>query len=134
MKLEINPLEVPLYTTEQGVVRIKGHRIGLDLIVHAFQRGITAEEMVEDWPTLDLEEVYAILAFYLYNRVEVNAYLDDLEREADEIQRKIEASQHPNMLRERLKAERRKRELEGLPLFQLGDESDAYSPDGGDRA
>ncbi len=57
------------------VIRIKGHRIGLEQIVELFHEGYSAEQIQLELPTLSLEEVYATIAYYLHNRAPVDAYM-----------------------------------------------------------
>lgn len=75
MSLTFDPQPVPLTTTPEGVVRVNGTRVPLESVVHAFRRGATPEEIVQDFPSLTLTQVYAVLAYYLGNRVEVDAYV-----------------------------------------------------------
>ena len=57
------------------VIRIKGHRIGIEHVVELYQEGYSAEQIALEFPTLSLEEVYATLTYYLHNQAEVDAYL-----------------------------------------------------------
>ena len=63
--LDIRPMQVPLTTTEDGVLRVGGTRVTLDTVVHAFGQGATAEEIVGRYPTLALDDGYATIAFLL---------------------------------------------------------------------
>jgi uncharacterized protein (DUF433 family) len=54
---------------------IAGTRISLDSAVYAFQSGLSPESIVQSFPLLDLEQVYGAIAFYLANRVAIDAYL-----------------------------------------------------------
>ena len=73
MVLTADPL--PLVADAQGVVRIARTRVTLDTVVAAFQDGLTAEEIAEQYPSLPLSQVYAIIAYYLDHQVEVTSYL-----------------------------------------------------------
>jgi uncharacterized protein (DUF433 family) len=42
--------EIPLAEDSHGVYRVGGTRVTLDLLVHAFNRGATAEEIVQKFP------------------------------------------------------------------------------------
>lgn len=44
-----------------------------------------------DFDTLDLADVYAVIAYYLRHGAEVDAYLAEQRRLADEVRREIEA-------------------------------------------
>ena len=104
MTLAITAQPVPLRADAQGTIRVGQTRVSLDLVVVAFQQGASAEEIVQAWPTLDLGDVYAVLAFYLHNQAAVDAYLTEQQREAEAIRQEITARQHPDPLRARLLA------------------------------
>ncbi len=58
---------------------IKGTRVSLDSIVYSFLNGQTAESIAQSFPILSLEQVYGSIAFYLANRKEIDAYLEQGE-------------------------------------------------------
>ncbi len=77
------------YVEEKGgALRVRGSRVSLDSIVHAFQNGETPESIVQMFPTLSLEQVYGAIAHYLAHQADVDAYLkrghEDFERQRDE--------------------------------------------------
>jgi uncharacterized protein (DUF433 family) len=57
-------------------IRLTGHRIGLYTVVRCYREGRSAEQIAEEFPSLPLSLVYKVLAFYLDNRQEVDAYVD----------------------------------------------------------
>jgi uncharacterized protein (DUF433 family) len=59
----------------KGAYRIGDTRVSLDSIVYLFREGLSAESMVESYPTLNLEQVHGALAFYLGNQKHVDEYL-----------------------------------------------------------
>jgi hypothetical protein len=65
----------------------------LELVIRAFNRGETPEGIVQAFPTLKLDEVYAVLAYYLQNRPEVDAYMRQIDVESLEIRQKVEGLQ-----------------------------------------
>ena len=73
--LVIEAQPVPLETDADGVVRISGTRVTLDTIVAAFSEGATAEEIVYQYPSLRLADVYSVIGYYLQRRSHVEAYL-----------------------------------------------------------
>jgi uncharacterized protein (DUF433 family) len=73
----------PLRMDESGVVRIGSSRVMLERVVHACDAGASAEEIVTSYPTLELGDVYATIAFILKNRDEVNAYMAKSQAEAE---------------------------------------------------
>lgn len=108
-------IDVPLLTDEHGKIRVGGTRVLLELLIHAFQRGESAEEIVDGYPTLRLGDVYAVLAYYLLNQDEVEAYVRQADRNAERIQREIEAQYSPETLalRARLRALRDEKRTSG---------------------
>jgi len=96
---------VPLSKDADGVLRIGGTRVPLETVVHAFESGATPEEISQDFPVLDLADVYATVTYYLRHRNEVAEYLERRATEAEAIRRKVEARSPANAnLRERLMA------------------------------
>jgi uncharacterized protein (DUF433 family) len=95
---------VPLFTDEAGVLRVAGTRVSLDSVIYAFNEGATPEEIVQDFPTLDLVGVYAVVSYYLQNRAEVEQYLRQRKAAHEKLKDEIEARFNPHGLRERLLA------------------------------
>jgi uncharacterized protein (DUF433 family) len=67
------PINVPLAVTKHGTIRIKGSRVSRDSIVHHFNLGATAEQIVQSFPSLNLGDVYSSIAYYLTHRQEIDA-------------------------------------------------------------
>jgi uncharacterized protein (DUF433 family) len=101
--LVITDQPIPLRADTKGLIRIGQTSVNLDLVVASFQQGASAEEIVQAWPTLDLGDVYAVLAFYLHNQAAVDSYLLE-QQEAEAIRQQITTRQHPDPLRARLLA------------------------------
>ncbi len=79
-----------------------------DTVVLAFNEGATAEEIVYQYPTLNLADVYAVLSYYLRQRDEVEAYLQQRQQVAAEIQQQNETRYDPHGIRARLLARQTK--------------------------
>lgn len=75
----------PLEAAEDGVVRVRGTRVTLDTVVAAFEEGATAEEIVEQYPTLRLADAYAAISYYLRHRPEVETYLAQRRDHSNEV-------------------------------------------------
>jgi uncharacterized protein (DUF433 family) len=97
---------VPLTTDRDGNVRVGGTRVTLDSVVHAFKEDSTAEDIVRQYPSLSLADVYAVIAYYLRHRADVEAYLEAQRREAEEVRRECEAKFDQRGIREMLLARR----------------------------
>jgi uncharacterized protein (DUF433 family) len=48
---------LPLETDADGVVRVRRTRVTLDTIVPAFTEGATAEEIVQQYPSISLADI-----------------------------------------------------------------------------
>ena len=67
-----------------GEIRLTGHRIGLFHIVRYYIEGYSPEMLIEQFPTLSLALIHKVIAFYLENRAEVDAYVANYEAELEE--------------------------------------------------
>ena len=56
-------------------IRLKGHRIWLEHIVPYFQQCLSDEEIVATFPTLTLDEVAGVRAYYDTHRAEADEYV-----------------------------------------------------------
>lgn len=108
LSLESEPL--PLRRDEHGAIRVGKTRVLLEMVIGAYQQGYNPEEIVEQFTTLQLADVYAVIAYYLNHKDEVNAYLQQVEEEAVQIRQKLEARFDNTALYERLRAIRDKQE------------------------
>jgi len=95
---------IPLRKDKDGVIRIEGSRITLDVVVNAFNAGATAEEIVYQYPTLKLADVYAVISYYLRRYAEIETYLTQRRKSADKIRQENEARFPARGIRERLLA------------------------------
>lgn len=83
----------PLREDESGALRVGDTRVLLELVIQAFREGATPEAIVQRYSTLTLSDVYSVIAYYLRHRVEIEEYLEQRARKADDVQRQIEAQQ-----------------------------------------
>jgi uncharacterized protein (DUF433 family) len=119
LNISFQTVAVPLFNDGEGGLRVTGTRVLLERIVHAFEDGATPEGIVQSYDTLQLADVYAVLAWYLRHRVEVQEYLRKRAEEAEAIRRTIEAKQPDRAeLRSRLMARRAQKEVVHAPPGQ----------------
>jgi uncharacterized protein (DUF433 family) len=104
MTLVIVAESAPLEINSDGVVQVGKTRVTLDTVVSVFKQGTTAEEIVYRYPSLKLADVYATIAFYLNHQQEVEAYLQQRQKQAQEVRKMNEAKFDPQGLRDRLLA------------------------------
>lgn len=106
MSLAIASEPVPFAEDSDGVVRIGKTRVTLGTVVSAFLEGATAEEIAQQYPTLDLADIYSVLSCYLRQRQKIDEYLDRRHQQADAIQKENESRFDPHGIRDRLIARR----------------------------
>ena len=102
-------MQLEEYLDIQGpdVVWIKGHRIGLEHIVERYQEGFSPEEIALDFPGLSLEKIYAVIAYYLHNQSEVDAYMARVNARVESAYAVRDADRSPASLRLRAIKEQR---------------------------
>ena len=106
MSLLVTAEPVPLRTDADGVVRVGKTRVTLDTLVDAFRDGATAEEIVQQYPSLLLEDIYSVIGYYLRRKDDVDAYLRERQKAAAEVRQANEARCDPTGVRDRLLARR----------------------------
>jgi uncharacterized protein (DUF433 family) len=96
MSLAVAPEPIPLAIDADGVVRIGNTRVTLDTLVAAFRDGASAEAIADQYPSLQLEQVYTVIGYYLRHQPEVDAYLQRCRQEAAQVRQENEARFPPN--------------------------------------
>ena len=79
--------EITFTKTNAGVLRIGKTRVSLDSVIIAFNSGATPEQIIQDFDTLTLAEIYAAISYYLNNREEVDFYLAKREKRNKELRK-----------------------------------------------
>ena len=99
----LEPVAVPLREDPAGVLRIGDTQVLLEVVVQAFQCGATPETIVQSYDTLSLPDVYAVLAYCLTHREEIDEYMRHCDAEAADVLRRVQATQTDQSgVRERL--------------------------------
>lgn len=106
MSLAVTAEPVLLITDADGIVRVGGTRIELDSLVAAFTEGATAEEIVQQYPSLQLADVYSVIGYYLRRQPSVESYLRERRHRAFTVRQENEARFDPAGVRDRLLARR----------------------------
>lgn len=107
MSLMISPDSPPLAKGDDGLIRVGGTRVSLDSVVFAFLDGSTPEEIIQQYPSLDLADAYAAVTYYLNHRQEVESYLSERQTQREQIRTEVEARFNPQGIRGRLLSRRR---------------------------
>ena len=75
---------------EHGRLRVGRTRVLLDMVVHAYKDGKTAEGIVDSYGSLSLADAYGAIAYYLRHTAEVEEYLRRMDVEAQALHQKLE--------------------------------------------
>jgi uncharacterized protein (DUF433 family) len=59
-------------------IRLKGHLIGIEQVLHYYLDGCPPEKIAMHLPSVSLEKIYVTIAYYLFNQPEIDAYLTQL--------------------------------------------------------
>ena len=71
---------------------IQGTRVSLDSVVYRFLEGLSPETIQADcFPTLTLDQVYGAISYYLTNRVEIDRYLRESDKDYEEFRQRNRA-------------------------------------------
>ena len=74
---------------QEDVIRIKGNRIDIEIVLEDYLEGASPEEILLRYPTLNLEKIHATILYYLAKKEKVEAYLErvrQLDEEAEQEQ------------------------------------------------
>jgi len=104
-----------IWTNEQGERFVKGHRVPILSVLRAhIELGMDGRKLAERFHTLNLEKIYAVLAYYYANKDEVDEYLRRTETEIERQRKEYFASYKGptnEELRARLKAKQARLEI-----------------------
>jgi uncharacterized protein (DUF433 family) len=90
-----------------GNYYVAGSRVSLASIIHEYRDGAAAETIRQNFPTLSLEQIHGAIAFYLGHPQETEAYLLELKKKWDELERVAKPAS--DELQQRLAEARRRR-------------------------
>src|ERR1700676_5453011 len=111
MAVTIQTDPVPLRVDQHGVIRVGDSQVLLDNVIRQFNNGAEPEAIAHGYPTLDLADVYGVIAYYLRHRKDVDDYLCARQQEAEKLRHEIEAK-HPSRVELRGKLLARKAQME----------------------
>src|SRR3954452_9653289 len=104
---EVATERVPLVQDADGFMRVRGTRITVDTVFAAFREGATPEEIVQQYPSISLADVYQVIGYCLRHSSEIEAYLSERRATARRTREHNEATWPPDGIRDRLLARRR---------------------------
>ena len=96
--------KVPLAMDSDGAIRVTGTRVPLDTVIAAHERGDTPEEIVDQYPILNLADVYSVIGYVLHHPEEVQEYLAARAKLGEEVRKFVEERFPQEGLRDKLLA------------------------------
>ncbi len=119
LPFELGLISIPLTESTDGTLRVIGTRLTYDTVIEAFKLGLAPDEIVRQYPSLILANVYLLIGYYLQHSAEIDRYLHDRRRRVESNSREVEITAESSSLKlsERIKDARsvvRKHEFETL--------------------
>ena len=107
MAFSVSTEPIPLTTDNDGVVRVGGTRVTLDTVIASFLDGATAEEIAQQYTSLELADIYAVIGYYLRHTDDIEGYLRERSQRSNSVREENEKRFTPSGLRARLLARKR---------------------------
>src|SRR5438093_12460350 len=87
MNVSIVTKPVPLHLDAAGVLRVGNTLVSLDSVLAAFHDGATPEETVQQYDTISLADVYAVISYYLEHQQDIDTYLAARRTQREQLRR-----------------------------------------------
>ena len=103
-------------------IRIKGTRVGIEIVIEKFLDGANPKEIQWHYPHLTLKQIYATITYYLYNKDAIDAYVEAGHKRVESAYEAQRKNPPPGVKRlMKIKAQREAqgtqfREIENVPL------------------
>ena len=106
---------------DSGEIRIKGTRVGIEIVLRDYLGGAGPEEIVLRYPTLSLEQIHATILYYLCDAEELKRYLKEWWNQGEAAWE--EQQRHPSKfvqaLRKRIETKRQQLQKQLTMLEEL---------------
>jgi uncharacterized protein (DUF433 family) len=103
VQIEFQVTAPPFRWDEAGGIRIGQSRVTLDSLLATYHNGSTPEEIAVQYPVLCLGEIYAAIAYYLTHRQEIDNYLEQRLKKAQQQRNQFVQQYNLANLRQRLR-------------------------------
>ena len=94
---------VPLHETADGNIRVIGSRVTMYTVVGAYRMGHTPAYIQEGYPTLSLEQINSIIAWYLKNRADVDEHIREVDEQGEKLLRGLASRPESIAFREKIR-------------------------------
>jgi uncharacterized protein (DUF433 family) len=101
-------MQLPEFLTrdELGSIRLTGQRVGLAHLLYGYNDGFSPEMLWSEYPAIPLALIHKVIAFYLENQAEVDAYLAQCQDTIEHQRRQPSPGPTVAEMRQRLLARR----------------------------
>jgi uncharacterized protein (DUF433 family) len=97
---------IPIRFDDDGVARVGQSRVPLQTVIWAFSQGADPEEIVHQFPALNLADVYMTIGYYLQHREEIDQHLQQQRAKTEAIRQETLKRFPQDGLRAKLMARR----------------------------
>ena len=107
-------IPVGIRVDESGRLRVGDSRVLVEGMLILYRSGTSPEELIENFPSMAAADLYATIAYYHQNRAEMDAWVDEIERETERVSKMVDADPRLRAARRALdkKIEARKKNLD----------------------
>ena len=74
---------IPAQTGGRRVIRLAGTRVGVEFVLRDYSNGSSPEELALRFPTVSLEQIHALITYYLARKDDMDAYLEEVWHDAE---------------------------------------------------
>jgi uncharacterized protein (DUF433 family) len=85
-------MTISLQADIYGVIRVSGTRVTLDTVIARHHQGDSPETIHDSFDVLPLNDIYAVIAYYLAHQDEINDYLNRRKEEGEHTRQEVEAN------------------------------------------
>lgn len=97
-------MTIPLQTDAQGVIRVSETSVTLEAVIARYHQGHSPESIHDSFESLTVNDIYAVIAYYLSHRDALDAYLQRRESEIDQQRQAWESKYPPKVTRSALQS------------------------------
>lgn len=110
--LQVRDEKIPITEDKNGILSVAGTRVMLECVIEMHDAGAAPQEIVEEYDSLTLDQVFGVIFYYLRHKDEVKAYLEKRKKDSEARQADKDAA-FPPKLREKLVRAKRDRDAAG---------------------
>ena len=103
-----------------NTIRIKGTRVGIEIVIEKFLEGASPKEIQRHYPHLTLKQIYATITYYLFNKNTIDIYME-AERKRVEAAYEVQRENPPPVVKRLIKI-KAQREAQGIASVKSDNE------------